>query len=150
MGQGKPKYQERALGPSCQHWLVCMACQRANKRYSTVIPRFLVLLAIACLPGCVAIEPTPYACADGVGGCSDSMACGDICPDYPAEIVANKDQCLGCLSIFDWKDPAPFGPVTPDPGPPGRFFPAPVRPVFSQQPGYGSPDCAPTVPEEMW
>ena len=91
----------------------------------------------------------PHGEGCSAGNCSD----GDCCPGSQCARKLHPgaecqqcacDPCQACpgggpacpLDCFARPPLPPAGP--PDPGPPGRFFPVPVRPVFSPQaPAFG-------------
>ena len=66
------------------------------------------------------------------GAPAPSAACGDYRADDGVVYIDDWDQ-PGCHPhAYGWTDDPP--PAVPlEPGPPGRFFPVPVKPAFSPQ-----------------
>lgn len=81
-------------------------------------------------PPVIPADACAAACAcHGGGGCpNDPVHCGDDGVVY----VDDWDQPSCDPHAFGWTDDPP--PAVPlEPGPPGRFFPVPVRPAFAPQ-----------------
>lgn len=81
------------------------------------------LLAIS-VSGCV-VGVSPYAAEGSCGACNAGEFDGCI-----GQAELSGGDYAACVAPQRPLRPLP----PPEPGPPGRFFPVPVRPVFSQQP----------------
>lgn len=98
----------------------------------------MLLAALSSGGGCV-MGPPPgsmpghaaggYACEDGNGGSP-----GAINLDHLVDQAGCAPGLAGAGIIHGSYGPSDRPPPVPDPGPPGRFFPLPTRPVFSPQP----------------
>lgn len=86
----------------------------------------ILLLLLAPAAGCVVAVP-----AGSVGG----VGCGDMCDGAPGCMLGPaRPLGPGCWGGCAREE---LPPPPPEPGPPGRFFPVPTRPVFAPQPVIG-------------